>query len=650
MNASLRDMVRSGGLKTPVQRGFTPTAWDRALKTIAAPTLDDEHLHRSAIFFGAQLEGLRAFLVGRPPPSGSAARRIRRSVGIANRDCVNAERTALSMPAAAKRWSHGIADHTIDLGRGANQATVAELAETVVDGLRFELAALSGEAQASELSKTDAVRRVAMRLNLSVFYHVLEEQWLDCLHHGWSVAAVEGTTFIAPFADARCAEDSAVGDYRQQALDLELVFGAQAALQGLNHQPNVLRRSSSRAGSYDVAKASKAVALEIATGRILAAEPDLRPYFGEHVDHELGVTIQDMLDVLAPLGALARDAEARMPLNEEVKSTDQLEQFAAIHDLPTLARALHQCTTLPPPKCNRALELLTWRGVRDSLWHRPLVPIDERRVVMVQPAARAPNLRRSIEYWLAEGGNDLAGRGELFESFLRAELAEGIHSNDILRGLATVVPHTVAPSDATIGDIDLLAYVVDTVLVGEIKCMRRPATSHEWFQHDDRLAEGVDQALRKAQWLRGNTSWLANVTGRNFTEARVLPCVVLNSTAGALRVLRGVPIVDRYILDRFFAVGYGSRFATVDNEGIRQPFYSTAAEAANRLEAYLISPPHLHHFRDSLQLATRSQPNFGGPDHVVSLSPQVRLGIPDFDGAPMDRGQHPAPGKSGASG
>jgi hypothetical protein len=242
-----------------------------------------------------------------------------------------------------------------------------------------------------------------------------------------------------------------------------------------------------------------------------------------------------------------------------------------------------------------------------------------------------PNLRRSIEYWLLQSGNDLALRGDSFEQQVRDEIALAIENNATLRGEAGLVRHNINPSDPQVGDIDHLLWIESTVLVGEAKCFLRPATSHEWFRHNDKLHDAAVQAKRKASWIAQNREWFEVATGHRVTASafKVLPCVVVNSPRSALRTIEGVPVVDRYILIRYFRIGHGTLFENHRNahRGERVLFYRNSSEAADTLADYLRDPAHLRIYRESVGFSNRPQPNLADPRRAIFvLNPRIRVG------------------------
>lgn len=63
----------------------------------------------------------------------------------------------------------------IQLFENTNKMTATDIVESVVDGLRFELADIGSRDETEDIAGLPAVERLWRRQNMSVFYHVYEE-------------------------------------------------------------------------------------------------------------------------------------------------------------------------------------------------------------------------------------------------------------------------------------------------------------------------------------------------------------------------------------------------------------------------------------------------------------------------------------------
>src|SRR5450759_912403 len=612
VSTSLFKMVQTGLLKTPVQKGFSEDAWNRALKELPQPSLEDLRIHGAAVFFGAQLNALRRILAGKPPAGGKLETQLRRAIGSANREYLVVLQDIASRQTPGPIWLPDVAQMELQLCDGINAAKPDDLVETLVDALRFELAALmaSGEVSSS-LSASDAIDRIALRGNLSIFYHALEEQWLECLHHGWAVSQHADGSFEIHPSNWEAAVDWEIGQYREKMLQFELLGIATDFMRRLPDRQLVRGILPSGAGkhrAYSVGTATGQVSNQAMIYKMMASDTDIEPFMFTPLPNLDGLTAMNVLQVWTALLTLVEARLSAASDRTEIKNPDQLVQLATIEDTAGVIVALERCTKLSRKECAAAMKQLTWRSVRDSLWLRPVVSLREgSHFSVVWPALATPNLRRSVEYWLGEGGGDLGERGGDFEEFLRREFAQAISRNALLSECAGVAPGKFQPTDSRVGDIDLLLWIGGPVLVGEIKCLLRPGTAHERHQFEARLAEASEQAARKAAYIQQNLGCLSSVSPEAArlvgASGRVIPCVLINSALGALRKIGDVPIVDRYVLGLYLSEG-GTRMQAYTDDpdsGIRLDFYSNAAEAATGLAQFLVSPDHLEAYRKSAE-------------------------------------------------
>lgn len=633
---SIRQAIIAGVLKTPVQRGFLLTRWQAALDQLSPPSPEDQRLYECGIFFASQLSSLRALLQERPPPSGNSQNLLRRAVGAVNFQAEVARNQEPADELGPAAFASELAHRQVSLAGSVNSVSAPELIESIVDGLRFEIATLLRERSLAE-SDTDrgprdisAVQRILTRLNLSVFYHVLEEQWLDCLHHGYAVQHFDSKLVIGPFAEPLRAEDHAVGSYREHSLDVEVINGAKAELEENFEGHLGLVRNASRKKRLAVKVIPSDVTRSIILNEITAADPDIAPFLDCVVDGQSGLCVSQMIAIWEALVPLCHRITSPMPSDDTIVNVRQLEAFAPIYKINELRTALQTCTGISSPCCAAAIEVFTWRGIHDSLWLRPLVPLSQGHVILVNPGVVAPNLRRSIEYWLQCGENNLSRRGIEFENHIRRELVSWVSENPTLQK-TWVSSRSVKPTEATVGDIDVLAVIGETVFVGECKCFVRPATSHEWFQAEDGIQAAVRQVEGKAKWVRENPQWVASISWRNITpKFTVVPCVILNTPLMALRTVDEVPIVDQRILYRFFGTSSVSQFKRLDTGKMSTPItiYSSDEEAGNALRNYLRDPPHLSQYRSSIEFDAIRQPDFAnGQEWITNIFPRVKLRV-----------------------
>jgi len=71
-------------------------------------------------------------------------------------------------------------------------------------------------------------------------------------------------------------------------------------------------------------------------------------------------------------------------------------------------------------------------------------------------------------------------------------------------------------------------------------------------------------------------------------------------------------------------------FASLKEKATKLDFYSGSMEAAAVLEDFLLDPPHLSFYRQSLEITVRKQPDFENPARAVLVhSPKINIKSPD---------------------
>jgi hypothetical protein len=333
-------------------------------------------------------------------------------------------------------------------------------------------------------------------------------------------------------------------------------------------------------------------------------------YFGDLLREDLpnfpGLTINHLTSAWASLAPLADIVSEQFP---ELGNVDTLNQI--LEYCPTFKRSeLHDVLTTAMQVTARQaaliLDLLTFSDLREELWLRPFVCVDEEKLAVLVSALKAPNLLRSIEQWMKVGGLNLDRRGPAFERFVRESLAQ----SNILSSFEVVQrPFTLRSEGGEEEEIDLVARIGTTVIIGEVKCSIQPTEpmeEHRYF--DTRLRSGAAQAARKAGFVRTNLNTFANQAG--FTDIReedasVIPIVLTNLALGVGHSFYDVPVVDLWILRRFIAEGVVIHDARLDRngnlvEGREEQLYASEEEAEATLKGYLDNPPQLKRYKAQL--------------------------------------------------
>jgi hypothetical protein len=323
-----------------------------------------------------------------------------------------------------------------------------------------------------------------------------------------------------------------------------------------------------------------------------------------------GITLGVLVSAWEVLYSLGQALLAQMPTASTIRDVRDLWQFAPRIPRAQLCALLVDAVGIHPTIARALIDFLTFsESQSDEVWARPLVQLDNETVTPVLTCLIQPNPLRMVEKWMKFGGLELQGRGEKFEQHAREQLTETLAESRLLKD-AGICPHRYRFKGLADnpGDIDLLIWFGDTVLVGEAKCSLFPARASEFHNYFATLERAANQVRRKASAFdsQADRFW-RDVAKRSAPEkTNVVPFILTNLCVGVGLKFADVPVTDILILERFLGDGFLKRFVIFDPNkmcytgGEKLELYNTSQEAEKIIAAYLSDPPQLQHFRDAV--------------------------------------------------
>lgn len=328
--------------------------------------------------------------------------------------------------------------------------------------------------------------------------------------------------------------------------------------------------------------------------------------------------------VFAALGKALQD---RIVLASSLAPREQLYYAAPVISGNSLERMLHGVLRHLSTKSNRILLSSFILGGKkpadNNLWYRLLIRLGDDRLIALAEPLVGLNLERVVDNCAAQGYL-YTRKGIHFESRFRIDMAVIAESGRV--GNARVhrqsIGHLKTSKDRC-GDIDLLIKIGRTLLVGEVKCLRFPATATEIYNNLAELKGGCQQAARKARAVAKCLGEVLTTTGfgqgTDDEPWKVLPFVVSNQAIGVGTSVEGVPIVDRQILDSYLDQGGYYPTAqlgtdgTIWDKGPFNSFYADEIEAEEHIEKYLRNPPAVSRYEPFFELRRISLDQLGYP-------------------------------------
>lgn len=597
--------VRQGKVASPTTPRWSETEWTRAYEAAQPHDDADRALFAAGKWFAAMLASHRSLV----PELGTFGlphdELVRAAVAGINRNWLiaNEQMKPVGNPGdvviAEEMMSRRLTIQPWNI-----QVDPEGLIEAAVDSVRHIIFSSSVPAL-KRAGVGDILDALLQRSVVSSAYLTLESLWKDCL---WSSSAVfedSDVDIIRP-TELRQAAAQAAAVFRGQTLRFTEYGEVHRSWKQMAPE---IRAIVEDYRIVDEIRGSGRK-LEIKTRRHRTDETP-----GAHALHMLGVgawldhTMNEELPKLAPLSpwlllkgwdflrSYASAAQRRMPQDTSVFDMTKLWSYAPSIPAVILRSSLAKSIGVSQQTATRMLDVFTMGSAKDAdPWLTPLWRQGDRYFLMV-PVAVTSNPRRLVEHWFTVGGVDLGIRGPLFESYVRAMCIDGIVHSSILNGGARCAPDGVE-LDPSVGNMDLVCLLGNTVLVSEIKCTTTPSSPVERANYLGILHEAADQVVAKLEHAKKNVAALAAATGWPLVAPNFVGVVITDQELGVGQRINGVSVVDHVIFIQYFqnpVLQHGVTFSPEGEKSVMSEtkFYRTIGEAERDLEMYLLSPPQL---------------------------------------------------------
>jgi hypothetical protein len=629
--------VRNGEVAGPLRRAFTNEKWVRAFGDAPAPDVTDHNTHDAGLAVHEKLEAIRAVLKLSSSDDISATTKLRAFLAIANYDFfVTRDKTTLAVEKFRAEREGGPEEvYALEEMAGVKLSLRSgfdflpdEVVESLVDGIELPIRVvlqtkpnLAGNPRMNQIQWTE----VAHELNLGILYRFTEDIWNDCLWNSYRVVEKGRIKVFLP-QDVDVIRAYRIGLARRTSLWTGF------AIMATQFQREALARGSrlrvrevcgiERRGKHQTIKVSRngdsaEIIEELTVLRAHATEP----YYGELLEERLeslqGLTLSALIDAWTVLSSAAHVLVQTIGKKHARSLGDDrahiwLPEYAPTLQVEALVNALAAAAGIKRPEGRRIVEFFTFRGEPgQEVWAQPLVPVGPDTVAPVFAAVVSPNLRRLVDVWMRQAGVDLGRRGAAFEAHIRKLVVEAIGRSKLLSPVATCIKedYTFRAPDSREEQIDSVFSIGNTVFVVEAKCILEPTDAKGIAMHRKTVMGAAEQALRKARTLKDHcAAFMADVKrlGMDLTEGfKVVPLVVVNTSTHVGIPAREVSVIDEHILDRFLEgeledIAYQPT-APSSSKRYKTTFYSNAAEAEERAQAYFASPPQMKRFIDGIR-------------------------------------------------
>lgn len=617
--------VHEGKIKQPTQLGFTPEKWTHSFNAFKASDENDKRVFAAGLWFYDRLSHVRQVLDSYQLAGLDNIVFRRLFVAAANQQfavVVHASDEDIKAHAGQTVTTGHIIERTLPIGPGGLQINLYYAIESLVSALKYPLAETyqtGKKLQRASVSDLELLAIIKARLSLANIYDVLSDLWAECLWNGWSVTTDGEIDVIHPPRSLEY-ESVELSQYRRDLHLLELSwqisrlwdsFSIEVKQEELN-KPRIIgierigKKKRFKIGPLsDFSTAPSSFMMRISAEQMYWDELLVQP-----LPNIQPITIRDLLQIWDVLSSLGVVLEHRLREDTGAATVNSLMEFAPKIEIREIINAIIKATSMSYDRVSKAVELFSYSGsAKQDPWVTPLIPISSKECCVIIPALTVPNLIRSIENWMKEGGFDLSTRGSAFEDYIRRKVADAAKESKCFSAMK-VYPTSLKINIGNENEqIDLVCFWRNTLIIAEIKCSIYPATPIEFYNYYKVLKGAADQAKRKASFvqkdLRGLLAKLG-VPDSSITGIVVHPIVLSNLEIGVGVPIDGVPIVDLGILRVYFD-GRQEFFVTTSKEEGKKPayvheYYSNEEEAENNLIDFLITPLSFSIYRKLLDV------------------------------------------------
>lgn len=652
---SFFEKVKRGDIIGPRKRSFTLDGWGAAFKSNDSNGPLDTALFSSGKLISAKLAAVRRTADQSSLSRLSTGTRIQAFVATANHQFeafeVHMRRHFESANENGSLQIRGLASAQVTLIDGVSYNLEAAFT-SMLDGIAIPIrVALSSRSDATDTG-LDAVEwgDVMLEVNLGILYDQVENLWEDCIWNTYVLVPREEMIVAVPteksaklISYAAASRRIALGiesrsysvrtKEQAKARKLKLKFKEVRSIttDGLN------QRIELGSKGFDSQSMPSLIAL-----RTMASPPYYESLLDEPQPKLAGATLSQLLDGWMVVSQAAQCLwQATSPARNATQPVDpkglsDLSKYVPYFTVDALVTAIHSATGIEQTKAQAIVEFLTFNGKGlQEFWTQPLVPADDSTKLypIFGTIAAPPNLRFTLETWMAQLQVKLDQRGPAFETYLREAVVDSAVRSPLLSQVAKVASSdfTFKCSDGSFGQIDVLFCVGSSVFVIEAKCILEPTVSSTIGTHRAAISRAAEQAKVRVKLIEEHRDEFIAQTERFGWHLpatfNVYPLVAVSTVAHVGFPFDGVPVVDEYVLNKFFEGGYesvalqGKDLSVVQR--VHHPFYASVSEAEGCAVGYFEEPPQLQQYNTGHELRTY-------PIHAASKDDWHGLAI-DFD-------------------
>ena len=262
-----------------------------------------------------------------------------------------------------------------------------------------------------------------------------------------------------------------------------------------------------------------------------------------------------------------------------------------------------------------------WTKYND-IWTSMLYPISEYYLLPFFPIINSSPYN-VIDHLLLRGGFNLDDRGKQFEMFLYNKLTQNVTSFPII-----CMPSGKYGVKGNEEEIDILVSTKNVVLVADAKCIHYSVEPVNYSEALERLEDGCEQVIRKADFVKNNAQYFSNLG--DYSTKTVIPFVITNYPTFSGFSHKGVYIIDSHSFLAYMLCGIMSlKQMTLTTEqilGIKK-FYHNEDQFSNEFIKYLSDNPIKHELLKRIVIQDLPLSVENDSWRIVSKSARIENGL-----------------------
>jgi hypothetical protein len=612
--------VQTNKIPSPTRQDFSLENWDEGYFKYKEGTKEEERLYNTGKIIFNYLSSIRDVISPLTLWSLPTPNLFRFIVGIVNQSFFYIDRMHKK---SIQPGEFVLSDDMIQLklseiDPGAPSLNLVDLIESAVEGASscIEYALKRGPQMGMGYRDEQYCTDLRFAINGAILYGYFEEMWFKAVWLGYYFDTGQ-SPYLFTFSEPYFASLWTVSKHRRDRLHVE----------SHHHLMNIWKRNPSLREKFsltqplivsEIVRDGKKVNFKLAPFPIdTEMPPDAFVYTGLiseiylesfwdvtfPTEHELSLRkLLNVWTVLASIGRILFQADHQ---NMKIASLQAAFGFAPKFKKADLIDVLSKATNMTRKICEKALDRFIFQGnFNDDIWLRPLIPLDKDKLLFVIPAVTVPNLLRSIEKWMKVEQMRLDERGSSFEEEIRTSINDAIKESKKLRNAGIVVGRNIYTVDIQAEQIDIIFWIQNILVVGEIKCNIYPVTPIDIYNYIADLKKGALQIKRKSAFIRKNfiellsSGQIPEQSYFNVVSMEILPIVISNLPLLVGMSFEDVPIVDQLIINQYLKYGERGLFYVADKNGFSPPkkivsFYENDADAMTKIAQYLHAPPQI---------------------------------------------------------